>query len=167
MTVRTQFPSLFAPYCVAREVSAGAVVFRTSPRGDRQFLLLQYRAGHWEFPRGHMEVGETEQETALREICEETGITDVRIFSGIRTTMQFSYVARGEEYRKRKNDKACAVVWKRVIFLAAEVPMDAAVRISHEHITYRWVNYEHAMNMLTFRNARGVLSRIVRDLAKK
>lgn len=164
MITRIQFPSVCAPYCVARETSAGAVVFRVSPRGTRQFLLLQYRAGHWEFPRGHIEKGETEEQAARREIREETGLTDVRMVSGVRATMQFGYVARGEEYRSRKREKACAAVWKRVIFLAAQVPADVVVRISHEHTDYRWADYGQAMDTLTFRNARGVLSRIVRDL---
>ncbi len=166
MILRSQFPSALAPYCVAREISAGAVLFRVLQNDVRQFLLLQYRAGHWEFPRGHMEAGETEHDAALREIREETGLVDVRIVPDIRTTMQFSYVARGEEYRKRKNDNACAVVWKRVIFLAAEVAPDAMVQLSHEHSDYMWADYAHAMDTLTFRNARGVLSNIVRDLEK-
>lgn len=164
MIQRTQFPSILAPYCVACETSAGAVVFRVLPDDTRQFLLLRYRAGHWEFPRGHMEVGETETETALREVREETGLTDVAIVSGVRATMRFSYVARDEEYRRRKKDRVCAVVCKRVIFLAGEVSAHARVRLSHEHSDYLWADYRLAMDTLTFRNARRVLSRIAADL---
>lgn len=167
MITRKQFPSLLAPYCVAREVSAGAVVFRVLPNDVRQFLLLQYRAGHWEFPRGHMQKGETETEAALREIREETGLANVRLVPGVRATTQFSYLARGAEYQSRKNAKVCAVVWKRVIFFAAEVAVDADVQISDEHIDYLWADYTQAIATLTFRNARGALSTIVRDLDQK
>ena len=60
-----------------QERSAGAVVFikETEPI----YLLLQYEAKHWDFPKGNIEKGETDQETVKREIAEETGIKDIEI----------------------------------------------------------------------------------------
>ena len=55
------------------EKSCGAVVWRGTPE-DHQYLLIQQRAGHWSFPKGHVEGRETEKETAYREIWEETGL---------------------------------------------------------------------------------------------
>jgi len=52
------------------ERSAGAVVYRRTSRG-RIFLLLQ-NAGRWDFPKGRVEKGETEAQTVLREVEEET-----------------------------------------------------------------------------------------------
>ena len=56
------------------EKSCGALVFRRASQG-LEVLLLKHRAGHWDFPKGHVEAGESEQETALREVLEESGLT--------------------------------------------------------------------------------------------
>ena len=55
------------------EVSCGAVVY-TRRNGQLLFLLIQSLKGIWGFPKGHMEAGETETQTALREVLEETGV---------------------------------------------------------------------------------------------
>ena len=56
------------------EKSCGGLIYREHD-GETQLLLLKHRCGgHWSFPKGHMEAGETEMETALREIREETGL---------------------------------------------------------------------------------------------
>lgn len=55
------------------EKSCGAIVFRRD-HGKLLYLVLQHTAGHWSFPKGHIEEGETETETAQREILEESGL---------------------------------------------------------------------------------------------
>ena len=55
------------------EKSCGAVVY-CKENNDIKYLLVCEHGGYWGFPKGHMEEGETEQETALREIKEETGL---------------------------------------------------------------------------------------------
>lgn len=57
----------------AEEKSCGAVIWRDREDG-RQYLLARHNGGHWSFPKGHMEGAETEEETAAREIWEETGL---------------------------------------------------------------------------------------------
>jgi len=59
--------------CDVRERSCGAVVWRKRG-GRRHYLIIQNRSGHSGFPKGHMEYGETEEQTALREIFEETSL---------------------------------------------------------------------------------------------
>ena len=56
------------------EKSCGAIVYRRY-HGNIQILLIKHiNSGHWSFPKGHVEFGETEPETAIREIMEETNI---------------------------------------------------------------------------------------------
>jgi len=55
------------------EKSCGAVIWRHGRQG-REYLLVRHKGGHWSFPKGHVEPGETEEETARREILEETGL---------------------------------------------------------------------------------------------
>lgn len=55
-----------------REVSAGGVVFK--PNRQPELLLILDRYGHWTLPKGRVEIGETVEQAALREIREETGI---------------------------------------------------------------------------------------------
>lgn len=63
---------------VVRELTAGGIVFRRSKKGDVEILLIQDPKGRWSIPKGHIEEGETAQETALREIGEEAGLTDTK-----------------------------------------------------------------------------------------
>ena len=56
-------------------MSCGAVILRDAPSGHRVLLLRVFR--HWDFPKGLMEPGETPQQTALREVREESGIADL------------------------------------------------------------------------------------------
>ena len=57
------------------EVSAGAVIYHDDPNsGVRKYLILHYPAGHWDFPKGAVEKGETEEQAATREIFEESSL---------------------------------------------------------------------------------------------
>lgn len=61
--------------CLLRK-SCGVIPYRVR-NGKREYLILMQTNGSWSFPKGHMEPGETETETAIRELKEETGLTVV------------------------------------------------------------------------------------------
>ena len=57
-----------------KELSCGIIVYHKSGEGLK-FLVLKHREGHWAYAKGHVEGKETEMETAMRELKEETGMT--------------------------------------------------------------------------------------------
>ena len=77
------------------EKSCGAIVYRKH-HGNTEILLIKHiNSGHWSFPKGHVEHGETEVETALREIKEETSLDVVVYF--IAKAKTFDYVPQEDE----------------------------------------------------------------------
>jgi 8-oxo-dGTP pyrophosphatase MutT (NUDIX family) len=66
---------------VVREPTAGGIVYRRSKAGDVEILLIQDAKDRWTIPKGHIEEGETAQETAKREIKEEAGLGDTDVVS--------------------------------------------------------------------------------------
>ncbi|QDU70195.1 bis(5'-nucleosyl)-tetraphosphatase [Mucisphaera calidilacus] len=64
-----------------RDHSCGVIPVFIEPGEPRRYLLVQHNAGHWGFPKGHPERGESSLETAIRELHEETGLTSDRIIS--------------------------------------------------------------------------------------
>ncbi|HLD81405.1 MAG TPA: bis(5'-nucleosyl)-tetraphosphatase [archaeon] len=125
------------------EKSAGVVVFRGAG-GEKKYLLLHYALGHWDLVKGHVEKGETGEETARRECLEETGIKDLELVPGFREGIEYSYT-RGSER-----------VHKAVTFYLAET-LEEKVTLSFEHQGFAWLSFKEAMERLTFENAKGVL----------
>ncbi len=126
-----------------KERSAGAVIFYAA-EGGPEYLLLHYTAGHWDFPKGNIEPGESELETVRREVEEETGIRDIELVYGFRKLIRY-------HYRKGKE-----LVSKEVVFYLAE-SKTKDVRISWEHTGYVWLGYEDALKKLTYKNAKELL----------
>lgn len=139
-----------------KEISAGAVVFRKNE--EIKYLFLHKGAGgiykeSWTFPRGLVEAGEDEKDTVRREVKEETGITDLEFVPGFRETTSWFY---------RKEGKT---VYKEAIFYLAETKTEKA-KVSSEHIGYEWLNYEDALDRLTFKGPKEVLKKANSFLTK-
>lgn len=81
------------------ERSVGIIAIRRTPEGPLM-CLVQHAAGHWGFPKGHVEEGETPEQAARRELREETGIADIRIESGHVFTERYSFEHNGETVEK-------------------------------------------------------------------
>lgn len=64
---------------IVREPTAGGIVFRHGKTGGVEILLIQDAKDRWTIPKGHIEEGETAQQTAKREIGEEAGLKEVDI----------------------------------------------------------------------------------------
>jgi 8-oxo-dGTP pyrophosphatase MutT (NUDIX family) len=126
------------------ERSAGFVIFRRHA-GKRHYLLLEHNDGHWDFPKGNIERGETSKVAAVRELKEETGIKWVRQIAGWDRDIEYFYTREGKR------------VHKVVTFYLGEAP-DERVTISHEHKGSGWFSFEDAMAKVKFENARSTIA---------
>ena len=120
------------------EKSIGGIIFR-----EGKVLILNYPAGHWDFPKGHVEEGETEEETLRREVEEETGIKELRILPGFRETIHYFFVRDGQR------------ISKEVVYYVCETPQEE-VRLSWEHKGFEWVPVDKVLDKLTYENTREV-----------
>ncbi len=134
-----------------KEVSAGAIIFR---RDDGiRYLLLHYEEGHWDFAKGHIEDGEHEEVTVRREVEEETGIKEVQFIEGFKEKISYFFKADGK------------TIYKEVFFYLCETK-EKDVKISFEHVNYEWLDYEEALERLTFKNAKEILKKANKFLEK-
>ena len=130
-----------------REFSAGVIVYHETKQ-HRLYLLLQYGAGHWDFPKGHIEKGEEKQEAALRELKEETGL-EVTLSEGFEQAFSYFF----------KDSKTHDLVLKKVYFFVAP-STSKVVTLSYEHSDYVWLPFEQAIEKLTFKNAKELLEHV-------
>ncbi len=130
-----------------REFSAGVVVFYRH-KETIEYLLLHYESGHWDFPKGHIEKGETKQETALRELQEEAGIT-ANLIAGFEESFEYFF----------KNAKTHELINKTVYFFVGQTHTKK-ITLSHEHIGYEWLEYKQALKKITYKNAQNLLKKI-------
>ncbi len=125
------------------EKSCGAVVYRKH-HGNTEILLIKHlNSGHWSFPKGHVEEGETEIQTALREIKEETDI-DVMIDPTFRETVTY--------FPKKETQKVV------VYFMAKAKNFDFTPQET-EIADIRWVDICHAASLLTYENDKTIVSK--------
>lgn len=126
------------------EHSCGAVVFRKINEEYRFLLIKNKRSNHWGFPKGHMEKGENREETAIREVLEETGL-HINILEGFCSESDYRI---GGKIEKRVD-----------VFLASTT--DTQTIIQKEEIeNYIWLRYHEAQDMLKFDNDKDILTSV-------
>ncbi len=120
---------------IRKEKSCGAVVVRRV-KGGYLTLLIQHRGGHWGFPKGHVENDETESETAIREIREETGL-EVTLDTNFRQSVVYSprnYIEKEVIYFTAITDTRETVPQPEEIRRADWFTFDeASLQLSHEN----------------------------------
>ncbi|BDC35693.1 MAG: NUDIX domain-containing protein [Candidatus Methanoliparum thermophilum] len=126
-----------------KERSAGFITYKEY-NNERVYLLLKHKKSHWDFAKGHIEQGEEEIDAAIREIREETGITDLDIIDGFKEEINYTFT---------KNDQ---MINKSVTLFLTRVETDE-IKISDEHTAYTWATYQKAYKLLTYAESRGVL----------
>jgi len=126
------------------EKSCGAVIYIANAN-KYEFLIISDRTdGHWGFPKGHVEKNETEKETALREVYEETGL-HVDLHNDFRVRI---------EYLTKKD------MMKEVIFFSAEIIYhEVNIQLS-EIRDYKWASIEEAEQLLSYESSKDVLKEV-------
>lgn len=125
------------------EKSCGAIVV-----DDGKVLLVKHNAGHWDFPKGHVEEGETEIETAIREVKEETNI-DIKI------EKENKYIS---EYSPKEN------VMKTVIyFIGKKVGGEDKPQIE-EVSDVEWVDVNKAVERITHQRSKEIMMQVIKDM---
>lgn len=128
------------------EKSCGAVVY-TMINNERKYLIITSTEGIYGFPKGHMEDGETEKETALREIKEETNL-DVTLLDDFKTIEEHTFMKNGEERLKH------------VTYFIAEYENQEFNPQEGELIDIKLMDYEEAMKSFQYDNSRRVLKEV-------
>jgi bis(5'-nucleosidyl)-tetraphosphatase len=129
-----------------KDEAFGIVPIDRQPDGDR-FLLIQHWAGHWGFPKGHAEPGETPQQAASREFEEETGI---RAY----TVLERSF---SESYQFQREGKTFE---KTVVYFPAFV-QSAEVNCQEQEIqAFAWLPYDAAFEKITFPPSKQLLQQV-------
>ena len=131
-----------------REKSCGAVLYRRG-QGEVTYLVLHSTLGHWTLCKGHVEGAETEQETALREIREETGLT-ARFAESFREVITYS---------------PAPDVTKDVVFFLAEAGDGIPVCQPEEVSELCFLPFDQAAALLTHASDRETLEKASRFLA--
>ncbi|MFA5888540.1 MAG: NUDIX domain-containing protein [Candidatus Nanoarchaeia archaeon] len=141
---------------MTEETSAGAIVYNKG-----KYLLL-YRKAHdhykegWFFARGKIEQGEELEQTARREIMEETGIRDLFFVKGFKQVVTWFYRANGQ------------LIHKTAIYLFAETSTEEVV-LTDYHNSFAWLSFDDAYARLSFTTDKQVLKQAhdFMDIAKR
>lgn len=124
------------------EKSCGALVLRRDEAQNAFILMIRHKAGgHRSFPKGHMERGETEYMTAVREVFEETAV-QIRLLPGFRQTVHYHPLPG---------------VSKEVVYFLAETAQTAIKAREGEIAEVEWVPLPDAEASLTYENDKTVL----------
>ncbi|MDR1260735.1 MAG: NUDIX domain-containing protein [Oscillospiraceae bacterium] len=126
-----------------REKSCGALVFRKTASNSKEILMIRhYLSSNWCFPKGHIEVGESEKETATREVKEETGI-NIEIIHDFRHEIKYAVKSGVEK--------------KVVYFVAVDHQKQSIGSVDQRIERILWVNIKRAYDRLKFPNDRNLL----------
>ncbi len=116
-----------------REKSCGAIIIK-----DNKVLIIRQKSGFYGFPKGHMELSESEIETCIREVKEETNLL-VQIKEDLRFPIQ---------YQQEEN-----LIKEVIYFVATPVTLDLKIQ-EKELLEAKWVPIEEVENILTFENLK-------------
>jgi 8-oxo-dGTP pyrophosphatase MutT (NUDIX family) len=135
------------------ETSAGGVVFRAAEDGP-VYLVIRDSYQNWGFPKGHIEDGEAADSAAIREVGEETGLSDLTVRAAI-DPIDWYFKFRG------------SLIHKVCHFFLMQTEQTSTMPQRAEGITAcRWLAFDDAYALISYENARDVLRRANEMLAQ-
>jgi 8-oxo-dGTP pyrophosphatase MutT (NUDIX family) len=126
-----------------KHLTAGAVIFRPAPEGPR-FLLIRNAKGHWDFPKGHIEPGETRVKAARREVREESGISRFTMVPGFREKRLWKFRQDG------------LTISKECTFFLGRAG-SGRIKLSREHTRGGWFTLAGALKTLPYPGQRSLI----------
>ena len=124
------------------EKSCGCIIIK-----EGKVLLVQHNAGHWDFPKCHMEENETEVQTAIREVKEETNL-DVQVCENKRYVIEY--------YPKED-------IFKQVVFFVATCKVTEVKKQEEEIKNIEWLSFEDAINRISYDNSKELLKQEMQE----
>ena len=141
------------------DMSMGVIVFYRFPRSVK-YLIIKHKKGHWAFPKGHPEKGETKLETALRELEEETGVSKINLLK--------KRILLKEQYKF--TDKKGVKILKKVNYFIAEAK-NKKVKLDLKEVTdFKWATLKAGLVKITFNESKSIFKKadkIVKTFLKK
>ncbi len=135
-----------ASFPTERQVSAGGVVYRGAECGvEIAIIAVPGKENRWQLPKGIVDEGEEPEETALREVREETGV-ESELIEPI-DTIEYWYVGHSQGRKVRFHK------WVH-FYLMRYVSGDIGDYDRREVAEARWVSLDEALAMLTYENER-------------
>jgi 8-oxo-dGTP pyrophosphatase MutT (NUDIX family) len=127
--------------------SAGIILYYFDEQENEPYFLLLKYPTYWGFAKGIIEKDETDEQTAIRETKEETGIINFKIMKGFEHKQKWFCRWEGR------------LVHREAIFFIAEVTKEESqkTRISEEHISFEWVTYKKAIEKMKVKNNQDML----------
>ena len=135
-----------------KEASFGVIPIWKN-NGINRFLLVQsQQTGEWTFPKGHSEENETEIQSALRELLEETGIKNIELADDVSYIDRYSFGKDGQK------------IDKIVKFFVGRVTNPKVTIQEKEIANFKWVTYEEALMVISFDEPKVILKKVVEAL---
>jgi 8-oxo-dGTP pyrophosphatase MutT (NUDIX family) len=134
-----------------RDVSAGGVAFRRTPHGIEVALVGRLEPERWVLPKGTPTRGESMEQTAVREVAEETGL-QVRLIRPL-LDIDYWFVLHGARHFKTVH-----------FYLMEAIGGDTSLH-DHEYDVAAWFSIDESARRLAFANERAVLERAAHELA--
>lgn len=123
---------------IVREPTAGGIVFRRAQTGEVEILLIQDSKDRWTIPKGHIEEGETAQQTAKREIGEEAGLRNVEVLNWLGKI----------HFRYRRVDKL--VLMTTQIYLVKALGDTNAIQKEDWMNDIKWFRFHDALDVIEY-----------------
>jgi 8-oxo-dGTP pyrophosphatase MutT (NUDIX family) len=153
---RTAKPKSSRNSRAVREYTAGGVVYRRVDAGF-EILMIQDRLGRWTIPKGHVEEGESLEQTALREVAEETGLTQFKLGEKL-DKLHFFY---------RKEGKLIFMT-THVYLMEAVGDTDAVIPEDSEGIVdAKWFDADVALGLIEYKDTERLFRLGLNKLAAK